>query len=270
MRKKRKRSRDFLLAKIDITEGRSNWSVDERMGSFEASSGRSRLALEAKWRYPVTFCRSVGAGLLFGYIEPQFVSYLDEALKISQIMSTVEQLQKEDAEFLVGFIDEGEDQFFLARDFHCSLPLYLYFGEGNLVLGNQFSSVVNFLSESPELNEPILAAVLAGLPIASSQTIFSGLHILTEGAVVTADASRLTIDQRLPTDNHMSAATTFAELLEKAVTDRLRRVAQFVRVGVELSGGLDSSTVAGIVAAHCRQLPTFTVQFPGSMGKSQA
>jgi asparagine synthase (glutamine-hydrolysing) len=106
---------------------------------------------------------------------------------------------------------------------------------------------------------------------AAERTLFCGVFQVPPGGMLSADRSGVRVtrywDLDYPQASELAAGpvrgdtvAAIRERIEEAV--RLRLVAD-VPVGFQLSGGLDSSSVAGVAAGRV-PMRTFTVCFPGS------
>jgi asparagine synthase (glutamine-hydrolysing) len=124
-------------------------------------------------------------------------------------------------------------------------------------------------------NEAMVAEFLSGMVVTNAETLYEGVCRLEPAHILIVRADRIetrrywTIDphRRITYTNDEDYAQHFLELFDKAVRCRLRshRV-----VGLELSGGLDSSSVVGFLQSASHPYPqdydrfqTFSLVFPG-------
>ena len=161
---------------------------------------------------------------------------------------SVEQLR---GDFSFAIWDAQNKQLFCARD-HFGIKPFYYVQLGELFL---FSNTLNCLrlypEVSPELNEAAIGDFLVlGLNCDNLTTSFRDIQRLPPGHWLTFSPSGLQMRRYWapPTDGRIRYAKPeeyvehFQGLLETAVGDRLRTE----RVGIRLSGGLDSSAVAAV------------------------
>ena len=106
--------------------------------------------------------------------------------------------------------------------------------------------------------------------LSGAETLFKGIHRLLPGHTLVFEQGGITIreywdiptgrgDERLASMSDQDAVRQFRELLEQAV--RIRLMAD-VPLGMFLSGGLDSSAIAALMAGMIdRPLQTFSVAF---------
>jgi len=147
--------------------------------------------------------------------------------------------------------DAGHKQLFCARD-HFGIKPFYYAQLGELFL---FSNTLNCLRQHPavssELNDAAIGDfLLFGLNCDNTTTSFRDIQRLPPAHTLTVSQRGLQIRRfwTPPTDGHIRYAKAeeyvenFLSILEAAVADRLRTD----RVGILLSGGLDSSSVAAV------------------------
>lgn len=165
-------------------------------------------------------------------------------------------------DFSFSLWDAGYKQLFCARD-HFGIKPFYYAQLGELFL---FSNTLNCLRLHPavssELNEAAIGDfLLFGLNCDNTTTSFCDIQRLPPAHTLTVSQRGLQIRRfwTPPTDGHIRYAKpeeyieNFLSILEAAVADRLRSD----RVGILLSGGLDSSSVAAVakqVAAKSAQV----------------
>lgn len=165
--------------------------------------------------------------------------------------------------------DLAQKQLFLSRDRFGEKPLY-YFQHGKFLA---FASELPALLAHPDvprrLSRLALAKYLAYGYVPAPRTLLDSVHQLPAGYNAFFDLTTgawrserywtLEID---PTETGMgdedALAGTLRDLLEKSVADRL--VAD-VQVGVLLSGGIDSSSIAGLAARGGSVPKAFSIGF---------
>jgi asparagine synthase (glutamine-hydrolysing) len=154
-------------------------------------------------------------------------------------------------DFAFAIWDAWERTLFCAHD-HFGIKPFYYAEIGELLL---FSNTLNCLRAHPEISDGLNEAAIAdfllfGLNCDNSTTTFRQVRRLPPAHALSASAEgvRLTRYWSAPTEGRIrySRADDYVEhfrfLLRAAVADRLRTD----RVGILLSGGLDSSSVAAL------------------------
>ncbi len=170
--------------------------------------------------------------------------------------------------------DERRRVAYLVRDRIGVKPLY-YAAQAT---GIAFSSELRSLARSgfllPKLNEVALWSYLLYQYPPTEQTLLSGALRLPAGHLLEwhADTEQSYIEQywdlsssgQQNKSSFADATRHVAELLDDAVH---RQMVADVPIGCFLSGGLDSSAIAAIIARHSSQpVRTFSIGFPGSGG----
>ncbi len=169
--------------------------------------------------------------------------------------------------FAFALYDRTKGILLLVRDPIGEKPLYWTRQGDTLIFGSELKALRAHPLCSHELDTNSIAQYLMYEYIPAPATIYKGVQKLEPGTTLTYDGTKITI-RRFNTFHSAlgsSQKTTAAAedelfaLLEQSVTDRM--VAD-VPVGVFLSGGLDSSTVAYFAQRSSeRQIKTFSIGF---------
>jgi asparagine synthase (glutamine-hydrolysing) len=114
----------------------------------------------------------------------------------------------------------------------------------------------------------MLGPYLANAVSTAPETLYRGINKLPAGSRGHCDGDGVRITgywsaaqpREFVQDDRATATRRVRELLEASVQARLM---SDVPVGVLLSGGVDSTAIAGLVREHGRELASFTVGFPG-------
>ncbi|MCA1798683.1 MAG: asparagine synthase (glutamine-hydrolyzing) [Xanthomonadaceae bacterium] len=169
--------------------------------------------------------------------------------------------------FAFAIWDQDRQKLFLARDRVGIKPLYYAEQGGELLFGSEVKALVAG-GIRPRLDRSVLPEYLAARFVADERTFFAGVRKLMPGRTLTwtrADGFSERRYWRLPTeidDPGMTldeCASEVRERLEDAVRCHL---VSDVPVGLFLSGGLDSSGLAGIMAGMVNApIHTFSVGF---------
>ncbi len=172
--------------------------------------------------------------------------------------------------------DQSERSLFLARDPFGIKPLYYRSSGGTLL----FASELNALAASgvcPTAIDPGAAADYLGwLAVPAPRSIYRGILSLQPGECATFKDGTLSLRRawRFPSADPAAVCCSepeFTAALRVKLEDTIRahRVAD-VPVGAFLSGGLDSSSIVGLMRhTGATQLRTFAVTFPDA-GYSEA
>jgi asparagine synthase (glutamine-hydrolysing) len=158
---------------------------------------------------------------------------------------------------------------FLARDRLGVKPLYWARRGERLIFASEIKAILASGLVVPRPNEAAIPELLGTRSLAGSDTMFEGIYTLLPGHVLTFEDGQVACRRYwdVPTGETLSGATRdrvsdvrrFRALLEESI--RLRLMSD-VPLGVFLSGGIDSSAIAALMAAMIgRPLQTFSVGF---------
>ena len=171
--------------------------------------------------------------------------------------------------FAFAIWDVARKRLLLARDRLGVKPLYWTLAGGRLLFGSEIKAILRSGLVRAEANEHLLPELLSTRYISGTQTLFRGIHRLLPGHVLVYENGAVTIrcywDVPVGRPSDAAALSTreaihrFRSMLEESV--RLRLMAD-VPLGMFLSGGLDSSAIAALMAgAIDRPVKTFSVAF---------
>jgi asparagine synthase (glutamine-hydrolysing) len=172
--------------------------------------------------------------------------------------------------FAFAIWDAPRRRLLLARDRLGVKPLYWTLVAGRLLFASEIKSILQSGLVKAEADESKLPEQLSTRSLAGPDTLFRGIRRLMPGHVLIYQDGHVQIRRYwdLPVREHANASDglseadaigRFRELLEESV--RIRLMAD-VPLGMFLSGGLDSSAIAALMARMIdRPLQTFSVAF---------
>lgn len=165
----------------------------------------------------------------------------------------------------------GRDrELFIARDRAGEKPLYYTItASGALVFGSELKSLREHPEVDAEIDLEALDAYLTFGYVPDPLTIFRGVHKLPPGHHLILKDGSVRVEQywdfpyqeaqSAPVQNEADCVEELRTLLDEAVRGQL--VAD-VPLGAFLSGGVDSSTIVGLMARHTdRPVKTFSIGF---------
>lgn len=169
--------------------------------------------------------------------------------------------------FAFAIWDEGARTLFIARDRAGKKPLYYTeTQQGTLVFGSELKSLLEHPEVLREVNVQALDAYLSFGYVPDPLSILRNVNKLPPGHHLTFASGRITVRQYW--DFHYEEAKgrkaedyleELRSLLDEAV--KVRLVAD-VPLGAFLSGGIDSSTIVGLMSRHMdRPVKTFSIGF---------
>jgi len=165
--------------------------------------------------------------------------------------------------------DPSSQSGLLARDQLGSGSVYFHFGGGRLVFGSEVSRVLALLPTRPAPDEAGLAHWLAASGPPEGRTLYAGVRRLRDGGLIRFgegrwEEGRYWVPHYEP-DSESDPEAAVAGLRERLETAVRRRMSGG-RVGVMLSGGIDSSAVVGVAAelsgGQAAGPPTYSAVFP--------
>lgn len=167
--------------------------------------------------------------------------------------------------FVIALWDQRRRQLLLVRDRLGVKPLYYYHEPGRrLVFASEIKAILRVPGLRLDLDLPALHQYLTFRYVPGPRTLFSTIKKLLPG-------HRLRVDQRGPVETQYwdishrkqpgRSAASYLEEFDHLFTDSVqKRLISDVPVGIFLSGGLDSSSVAAVAAGLVdRPLKSFSV-----------
>ncbi|MDQ2976955.1 MAG: asparagine synthase (glutamine-hydrolyzing) [Acidobacteriota bacterium] len=172
--------------------------------------------------------------------------------------------------FAFALWDSRRRRLFIARDRFGEKPLYWGVFDNTLLFASEPKVLLSHPAVKSSLNVQALRQYLSFDYVPAPLTIYEGInklpaaHTLTleDGGVETRAYWRLSYETKQPPPSEAEAAKHLIDLLADSV--RMRLVSD-VPLGVLLSGGVDSSTIAALaVRASSEAVKTFSISFAES------
>ena len=173
--------------------------------------------------------------------------------------------------FAFAIWDAPKRRLLLVRDRLGIKPLYWARTPGALLFGSEMKAILASGLVEPEANQAVLPEVLSTRYTSGQDTLFRGIHKLLPGHLLIFEGGDITTRQywdvpardaagsALRPQGSSNPVERFKELLEESV--RLHLMSD-VPLGMFLSGGIDSSAIAALMARMIdRPLQTFSVAF---------
>jgi len=170
--------------------------------------------------------------------------------------------------FAFAIWDKSKRELFIARDRFGVKPLYyLHDAEGNLLFASEIKSLLEAGAVKPAINYNALPDQFANHGTSGDETLFAGVKRLLPGATLTWKDGKIDIREFWdlsfePKHAPMSDAEyidEWREMFRKSV--ELRLMAD-VPLGMFLSGGIDSSSIAAMMSTMVSEpIKTFSVGF---------
>jgi len=172
--------------------------------------------------------------------------------------------------FALALWDSNRRRVFIARDRFGEKPLYWGVFDNTLIFASEPKALLAHPAVRPSLNLQALRQYLSFDYVPAPLSIYKGIHklpaahtlILENGKIETAVYWCLSYKPKGPIPSEEDAGERVRELLADSV--RMRLVSD-VPLGVLLSGGVDSSSVAALaVRASSEAVKTFSISFSES------
>lgn len=182
----------------------------------------------------------------------------------------------------IAIYDKVQNTLFIARDRFGVKPLYYYINNGMLFFASEIPSILAVLPQKPIANEQtIFDYVVFNKTEQSSDTFFDGIKKLMHGHCVLMDLKKTSqnpdmciekwydIKVKVKEAQPFRNSSEFRDLFTSSVKLRLR---SDVPVGVCLSGGLDSSTIASIIMDDLKKddLNTFSAVYDETFDRDES
>ncbi len=173
----------------------------------------------------------------------------------------VDCLSRLSGDFALAVVDPRRGGVLLARDQVGIRPLHVHVGPGRLVFASTALALAGYLGASAEIDLTRLAGYLAGVPSAGRSWI-AGVEPVEPGGAIWVRPGGTRRWRYWSAERPVAAGVPTGEQVgelraafDRAVRGRLRRTGG---VGVALSGGLDSTSVAATAAAALAPAPVHT------------
>jgi len=183
----------------------------------------------------------------------------DETLPdIQFILNSYKKWESQCVNYLIGdfaFViwDVRKQSLFCARDHMGVRPLYYHLSEQNFLFSSTLKVFVDLKDFDLSPSKKWIAEYLAGLSMSFDKTPYQSINKLAPGFCLTITPEKselrryhqLSGDTRIYLNNNKEYVEAYQEQLERAIQCRLRST---FKIGSELSGGLDSSTLTAYAA----------------------
>ena len=180
-------------------------------------------------------------------------------------------LSKLNGMFAFALVDEISKEMFLCRDRLGVKPLYFSTQEGLFLFGSEIKAILNYSQFAKNIDNDSLYEYLQFGYILEPNTIFKGISKVRAGNYLTIDLTNLKVRHTRYWDLEKFISATklnySQEQHEKHIENLIRESCEYrmiadVPIGVFLSGGYDSTTIAAILQNYSKKkIKTFTIGF---------
>ena len=172
--------------------------------------------------------------------------------------------------FALALVNHQSQQLYLFRDRFGVKPLYYFHKDKTFLFASELKAFHGHPAFKKELNQASVAHFFLFGNVPAPESIFENTFKLMPGSCLRVNILDLTFsnhtywypkatEEIMPAIHFDEAKIRVKSLLEASV---IQRTVSDVPLGLFLSGGYDSATVAGILTQHTGSLKTFTVSVP--------
>ena len=136
--------------------------------------------------------------------------------------------------------------------------------DGDLLIGPTATVINRMMGEAPRLSDQGIFNYLYYHMVPAPDTVFHGVHKLMAAHALLAEGGKWRVTRYWEPDFRETADTSLSDASEEMLgllSSSVARLADSTDTGAFLSGGLDSSTVAGLLARHHPHPTTYSIGF---------
>lgn len=190
------------------------------------------------------------AGVIHGALVERTHKTNTERLVQNVLDAPRETLREVDGSFAIACVDFDQDRFVLATDKLGSRPCY-YTADDNPVFGSSVAALRSTLND-PTVNKQAISDLLLMGNMWGEKTLIEGVRALAPASILEHTDGETTIERYWKPDFESSSTDGYIrdliDIYQRAIQDAATTLEG--NVGVWLSGGLDSRTLAGVLAKN--------------------
>lgn len=164
--------------------------------------------------------------------------------------------------FAICLVDKIQDRIYLARDRAGEKPLYYYQNKDTFLFASEEKAFYLHPNFTPELNEERLDEYFMFSYIAGNETLLRDVYIVRPGCYLEVSMHNISEHSYWSMPRSRNSQNNdpllFQKALEKSVASRM---VSDVPVGVELSGGIDSSLVSYFAKKKQKEVAAYSIVF---------
>jgi len=172
--------------------------------------------------------------------------------------------------FAFAILDLKSDVLFLARDPIGVKPLFYASTQDNFLFGSEIKAILASSLIAATMNRQAVSDFFTFLYVPGPETAFEGIVQLPPAHSLTLRLTDLSISIKRYWDvspqeefEHSSYDQLVAQIRERLAASVKRQLVSDVPLGVFLSGGIDSTIVAGLAKREKTDIQTYTLALPG-------
>lgn len=195
----------------------------------------------------------------------EYVSNCDTEIIIASYLKWgIKAIEKFNGMFAIGIYDKRIDRLFLCRDRIGKKPLYYWYDGDNIVFASELKPIMKSPGFIPVLNKKAIGKFMYHQYILSPQTIFENVYKVCPGEIVNFSSGSIeknkywTVKGLTTSIGYEEAKIKLQEMLLESCKKRMNAD---VPLGIFLSGGIDSSLIAGLTQNIAGEIKTFSIGF---------
>ncbi len=174
-------------------------------------------------------------------------------------------LEHLDGMFAFAIWDSGKKQLFIARDRLGIKPLYYYWKNGKLIFGSEIKTILQCPDVKRKLSQSGISQLIQHSFSVDGQTLFEGIRELMPSHYIILNGENLQIKKYwdFNVNTTHKSEKFYVESVRKLMFSSVKKMMMSdVPIGAALSGGLDCSTVVGMLSKLSKEpVNTFTMGF---------
>jgi len=164
-------------------------------------------------------------------------------------------ISKLNGQFAFAIFDKSQNKLILARDHVGIAPLFYTMHKGLFIFGSEIKAILKHPAINPEVDLTGLDQIFSFPGLVSPNTMFKNIYSLKPGHCIIVKNGTLIVkeywDLNYPEESHIEynqSESDYIDKLEELLLQSVKyRLIADVPVGFYLSGGLDSSMIAGLI-----------------------
>lgn len=156
-------------------------------------------------------------------------------------------------DFVFAIWDKKQGKLFCGRDHMGIKPFYYYLSDDLFLFASEIKALLEIIESEPDVNEKFLAEIMVLIFDDKVNTVYKDIYRLHPACNIVIDSKKHKIEEywhldpdlQLNLKSEKDYQERFLEIFTECVRCRLRSA---FPVGFELSGGLDSSSVAAVAS----------------------
>ena len=172
---------------------------------------------------------------------------------------------KIDGQFAIAIIDLEKNKLIISRDKFGEKPLFYYIDDKKIIVGSELKIFKHFSNINLKINEAGIKKYFIYSFIPAPTTIYKNIHKLKHSEYVKIDMDKKNVIKNIYykpeiIKNHKYNDKNFVEELDFLMEQSVKlRLLSDEKIGVFLSGGLDSSLICSYAKKHIDNLEAYSI-----------